>query len=237
MANTDVAGVVAVPNWNSVQTGTDWVSQATPTGAGQITVSGTAGIVNAAGAASSVGYTLASYGYLKSGGCAVTGSNGKLVAGGGVTRGTGSEAPLPVVLKLSGLNPDHAYEFLVYTSGGPNELTYASLSLAGGSTYYFQTGEGDGASSQLTTLQNHSSTNNVLGSNAAGTPIPNPETLISNYIEFDGVTGSTATLTLTELGAWPYGSWAPVPAANSNVVIGISGVQIIDTGKKGAGAR
>lgn len=234
LAATDVAGAIPVAHWNAVQTGGDYANQVMPGGADQATVSASNGMVNAAGAPSGVGYTLVSYGYLKTGASTVSGANGNLVAGGAITRGTGSEAPLPVSLTVSGLDPGEAYKIIVYTSGGANELTYGSLGLTGGPTYYFETAEGDGGGNSLTDLENNSSRTDAISSGTAGTPIPAPEALKSNYIEFDGVTGSsTATFALTELGAWAFGVWAPVPADNSHSSLGIAGVQVIDTGKRG----
>jgi hypothetical protein len=179
-----------------------------------------------------VGYKLTSYGYFNSNQCEVTGANGSLLGGGAVTQGAGSATPLPVTLEITGLKPGDTYKIIVYTCGGPSQLAYASLALTGGATFYFQTAEGDGVGGALTTLQNSASPANIFKSTAPGTPIPNPQTLKSNYIEFDNVKGSSAAmLTLTELGAWPNGAWTPVSPQSSHVAIGISGVQIIDTSK------
>jgi hypothetical protein len=229
---TDVAGFDAVANWNPVQTGADYDSQVAPGAATQITWVASSGLVDSTGTSSTVGYSVTSYGYLSTGNKAVPGPNGNLLAGGAMTSGTAGAAPLPVGVTVSGLNPGDAYKILVYTFGGPNELTYGSVALTGGSTYYFQSAEGDGVGGMLKDLENHSSAVNLFASAPAGDPIPNPQTLKSNFIEFDGVTGSNAaTLTLTELGAWPNGTWAPAPAAGSSAVLGIAGFQVLDMGK------
>jgi hypothetical protein len=231
---SDKAGAVALSNWNSVQTGGDYAG-GNGSAAPLVTSSGTGALLDSTGAPSNLKFTLTSYGYSATNTNNVSGNNGSmLLHGGAITRGPGSDAPEPVKLSLSGLNPDESYKIIVYTLGGPNELGLGSVSLAGGPTYYFQTGEGDGGGGQLTELQTGASTANDFANIALGTAIPNPQTLKSNYIEFDNVSGSgTATLTLTELGAWPFGAWAPAPGTNGNVTLGIAGVQIIDLGKKG----
>jgi len=161
----------------------------------------------------------------------VTGLNGILLDGGGVTYGTGytgygGNVAAPVTLTLSGLSAGDEYDIIVYVNGGPNFVAYGSLALTGGANYYFQTAQGGG--NLLTSLANGSTTTNVWGGDAPLTPFISSQ--VSNYIAFNGVTGATHTFTQTNLGAFAFGGWTPIGTSNSWTNIGISGVQVIDEG-------
>jgi hypothetical protein len=225
----DEAGAVSVARWIAMETG-GYFPDVTKSGIGkQITVSSSNGVVNSNGDPRDINLKLTSYGYYGSN----QGRLGVLSYGGATTSGAGGPAPLPVVLDIIGLNPSHTYTFMIYTSGGPSNLTYASISMKDGPAYYFETAEGDGVSPGLSDLVNNSAKTDVFANLKPKEQLPT-EDYCSNYIQFDHVTGkSSVTFALTELGSFPNGQWTPAPSPDSHVVIGIDGVQVIDMGRAG----
>jgi hypothetical protein len=225
----DEAGAVPVVRWIAIDPG-GYFTEVTKSGAGsQVTVSSSNGLVNSNGDPRDINFRLSSYGYFASN----QARSGILSYGGAATSGAGGPAPLPVELNITGLNPSHTYTFLIYTTGGPSNMTYATVSMNDGSAYYFETAEGDGVSPGLSDLANNSAKTNVFANLKPKEQLPS-EDYTSNYIQFDNVTGkSSATFKLTELGSFPNGQWTPAPMPDSHVAIGIAGAQVIDMGRVG----
>lgn len=168
------------------------------------------GLTDSTGAASAIGFQLASSGaYYTGAGSGFTGS--PLYPGyPGALSGVGDSFLFagfayagysdrnPVTLNITGLNASHAYSILVYVT--PFEQfgdgQSATVSLAGGSSYYVA------AAGKLGIYQRVTSTSPT-----------NPGA--GNYVEFDNVTGSaTQTIQVT----------------NTSLLVGISGFQVVDTG-------
>jgi hypothetical protein len=167
----------------------------------------------------------------------LSGGNGILLNNGLITYGA-SSAPAgqnyygaPVTLTLSNLTASDVYSFYVYVDE-PDVLTQGSVSVSSGlltgATQYFVTAEGGYSASTTKTLESKTSPVDVgtLFANNAGGAFA---AFASDYVEFTGITGMTSdTISLTELGSWPNGTYLTAGAAQGNEALGISGVQVVD---------
>jgi len=216
----DVAGVVPVANWNTMTNGYNFSYTA---GTDAPITASQSGLVDSDGNPTSVGFS-------------VTYNNGNNFGYGSATTGTAKQVLYnvlatmngnnPASLTLTGLDPTASYEFIVYVSGSNSQVSYGSVGVTGGATYFFQSAQGDGGSGDYpTTFINQSSTTDMA-------PIVGQwsgEAYGSNYIDFTGVSGSDQqTLTLTQLGGWPYGSYSP-SGPTAGAPLGFAGIQIIST--------
>lgn len=194
------SGAFATTNWNSVlATGNTTSPQST-------TVS--SGLVDSTGAASSIGFHLSASGAYYTGagkgftgspmypGCpgALSGPGDAFLYAGFAYAGYSNATPL--TLSITGLNASHTYSVLLYYTpfqAFGNSQT-ATASVTGGPTYYLATNGSAG------TYQRSASTSAA----APGT---------GNFVEFDGLTGSTSqTVTFT----------------NTATMVGVSGFQVVD---------
>jgi hypothetical protein len=231
LASSTVAGVDAVDYWNTATiTGTPGSNAGTA-----VTNSSSSGLVTSTDAASSIGYSVTSYGN-KNATETFTGSNaagnGVLMSNGAATRGVGSSgasAPNPVTLTLTGLKATDTYSFYVYVGTQGGLLGEYSLSLSsGGPTYYSLSSYGGFDASNLSTFQSGSSTTNFE-------PVADSPSLTlsyqSNYLLFTGITGVTSDkITLTELGEYNgSATFSAAGAGGNGPTVDISGVQIVDT--------
>lgn len=239
----DTAGLDPAANWNSQTTygsGQGNVQHDWSDGA-YLTETNSIGLVTSTGGASPISYSVGSYGNINSGTSFPAGNNASLINGGAATV-TGINSPTsavynPATLTLNGLTAADTYEFIVYLSGGPSEATEASLSLSGGATYYYLTGDGGYDLAPLTTFVGATQTTDfVAAAGGAGTKIGDlggaggPQLLTANYAEFTLTGVTSATLTLNALGTFD-GSGQFVESSDpteNNTPVGFAGIQAID---------
>ncbi len=246
LSPSTVAGVDGTEaNWNVVNLTGNQIFYNPPQQA--YTQSASTGLITSTGAPSSIGYSVTDGGGTGGNGNGLSGGDNTLLLNGAATYGVNNQTTLgsggsptnnwygaPVTLTLNNLNPNDTYSFIAYLSQADGNLSQGSLALSSGGIQYFTSANGGFSANTLTSYASFTSPTDI------GMAYPNsPATAAnfqSNYIEFDNITGVTSdTLTLTELGSYPYGTYtlAGQPAAYNNsfgnTILGLSGVQVFDT--------
>ncbi len=142
----------------------------------------------------------------------------------------GAYGPDAVTLTLSGLSAGEEYDLVAYIGGQQYNPTEASLSLTGLSTQYFMSArQGNFWPSMPNALLDGASTTNFV--TGSGQNLNGLSGYQSNYVTFENLTGvSTATLTLTVLGAFGSNDSFVTAANGGNAIVGLNGFELFDEG-------